>query len=593
MSTRKKSCFFIVFWAIFISVRPAVCAHSGGLPDKKLTKTGAAYSPKEPAYRVRFYNLHLAMDTLALVARPGSSGTVFPIRGRVEMHLEKRRENRSAQNTRGEMMGNEMTEGQKIRGNKDSFWVGLEFDAGPQLLIDSLFIGQHPISFERRGTRVCVDAHSIAAFAQSEFLTLICFFRSDLIPAKKPPWQDGVVVSTDNQGRPWLGMTCQTSGASSWWPCLDRLSEEPDSVLLTFDMPDVGAELLTNGQQQPVEKLPGQRVRYRARVSYPINLYNITFNIGHYASFTLPFRDLKGVERHLEFHMLEDGVQQAKAYFTESQTMMQGFEAVFGPYAFWRDGYKVVETHYWGMEHQSCVAYGNHLKRNKYGFDFILVHESAHEWWGNAVSACRPHDLWIHEGLATWSESRLLEWRHPDSSVYIDYLVGLRERILNRQRVAPATGTNKRKPDTDVYYKAAWMWHSLRHSVPSKSRFDEVLKEFYQHYIYKNLDTRQLTDYWCKQLGEDYKGFFNHYLHKKHLPVLRCRKIASNGKGEHTLKLSYKRVSRDFHMPIHLSEGVCSIGRDQAKSLKVQGNMEEILEGLKRKYLIEVKYKTN
>lgn len=567
-----KSTFFLVFYAFIIASQDAVSRPSP-IPMHSFNGMLTKELPAEPAYRVRYYDLHVEMDTMSLVVPPGRSRAVLPIRGRVGMHLE--------------------WQGSRRDGQIHAVWPKIEFDAGQQIVIDSVFIDGRPCRHQRRGGRVFVDAALLSVSTLNTAINLTAYFHSELIPAVNPPWKDGVVVATDSNERPWLGMTCQTSGASSWWPCMDRRTDEPDSVRLTFDLPDRGAVLVTNGHQWPAEPLHGDRIRYRSVVSNPINLYNITFNIGHYESFKLPYRDPNGVDRSLEFHMLEGGVEQAKAYFVEAQTMMQGFEALFGPFAFWRDGYKVVETPYWGMEHQSCVAYGNKLTRNQYGFDFILVHESAHEWWGNAVSACRPHDLWIHEGLATWSESRLLEWRYPDSLLYIDYMMGLRDRIQNQQAVAAKSGTHKRHLDTDIYYKAAWMWHSLRHSLPSKARFDEVLQQFYQQYIYKNLDTRALTDFWCKQLGGPYEGFFNHYLRKKHLPILVCDKIGVDSAGVHTLKVRYKRVSKEFHMGIDLGDGVISPHRRINTIVQVRGDLERMSDDLKRKYLIEVQLKNH
>lgn len=569
----KKSCFFVVFCAIIFAFHPANCSPALGAFNSDMQDCQSDDRSTGMSYRVQYYDLHMILDTLALIRQSDLNQAVFPIRGCVDMHLAITGMNQAAIKQRPRSV--------------------LEFDAGPQLVIDSLFVDQQQQAFRHHESRVQVDLESYTRKNVNAPCILSVYFHSRLIPAVKPPWEDGVVVSSDDRGRPWIGMTCQTSGASSWWPCMDRLSTEPDSVRLTFDLPQNGAVLLTNGQQTPAEPLPDGRMRYRSLVSYPINLYNITLNIGHYESFTLPYRDSQGKDRSLAFHMLAGRAEQAKTYFTEAQTMMEGFEQVFGPYAFWRDGYKVVETPYWGMEHQSCVAYGNHFKRNKYGFDFILVHESAHEWWGNAVSACRPHDLWIHEGLATWSESRLLEWRYPDSSLYFDYMVGLRDRIHNKQPVASKKGTHKRHLDTDVYYKAAWMWHGIRHSVPSKSRFDEVLRQFYQQFCYKNLDTRVLTNFWCTQLGASYAGIFDHYLFRKHLPVLVCNNIGIDSEGVYTLKTHFKRVSKEYQMGIDFGGGHFTPQSRKKTMVQVRGDLENMLANLQRKYLIEVQLKNH
>jgi len=613
-----KCCFFIVFTAIVVTFSPSASlalnreniTYVTIIPAQIITDSLEAVKVKQcpnrnepvsggkPGLRVSHYDLHVVFDTLALVTLPGLKMPVFPIRGKVVIHCKPGSAQPAVPLTpageRETNINHSSVTGTGIR-TKNAKESGrnkrIEINAGPQIEVDSVFIGPIPVTFRRKGSQIHVKVPDDFRVNSDKGMSVTLHYRARLQAARKPPWEDGVVVSADSAGRPWIGMTCQTSGASLWWPCLDRLSEEPDSVRLVFDLPAGSPQLVTNGRNFAPEPLSGNRTRYRALVSYPINLYNITFNIGHYTRFELPYRDVNGQSRNLEFRMLSTGVQQATDHFREAQSMLQGYEQLFGPFAFWNDGYRVVETPYWGMEHQSCVAYGNHLKRNAYHFDFILVHESAHEWWGNSVSACRPHDLWIHEGLATWAEARLLEWRHPDSTVHLQYLDGLRSRIRNRQSVAAPPGTHKRKLDTDIYYKAAWMWHSLRHSVPRVTMFDSLLRQFYHHYSYKTLDTRRLVDDWCRQIGDDYTGFFRHYLYRRRLPILEYRTGKGREDSAEYLELRYRRVSADFCLPLNLGLGMrVSVGRRWTKT-KIWDGAEYHITQLEAFHLIELKSK--
>ena len=142
--------------------------------------------------------------------------------------------------------------------------------------------------------------------------------------------------------------------------------------------------------------------------SYPINNYNVTLNIGDYVhiedDYTYPDDD----ELALDYYVLSYNEAKAKEHFGQVKPMLECFDQYLGKYPFMQDGFALVETPYLGMEHQGAIAYGNDYLPGYRGsdysmigldFDYIIIHETGHEWYGNSVSCKDMADLWIHEGF--------------------------------------------------------------------------------------------------------------------------------------------------------------------------------------------------
>ena len=219
--------------------------------------------------------------------------------------------------------------------------------------------------------------------------------------AKNPPWDGGFIWSKDSLGNPWIDVACEGTGASLWWPCKDHLSNKPDSMRMTFDVPE-GLMCVSNGRLRAETKLNNGFTRFTWFVSKPIINYDVTLNIADYAHISDYYLNGKDTLT-LDYYVLKYNEEKARKHFEQVKPMLACYEKFFGKYPFYTDGYKLVESTYWGMEHQSCVAYGNHYQNNNFGFDFIIIHESAHEWWGNSLSCSDAADMWLHEAFATYA----------------------------------------------------------------------------------------------------------------------------------------------------------------------------------------------
>ncbi|MGZ5281375.1 MAG: M1 family metallopeptidase [Bacteroidia bacterium] len=378
--------------------------------------------------------------------------------------------------------------------------------------------------------------------------------------AVKPPWEGGFVWAKDSLKRPWAAVACEQLGASSWWPCKDDLSDEPDSVDLAFYVPK-GMFCVSNGQLVNISQENENFTSYHWRVSYPINIYNITLNIGYYQHFTDNFtsehKDANGrnITYPVDYYFLDYNINKAKAFFADTiyartKNMLKIFEKRFGVYPFYRDGYALVETPYWGMEHQGAVAYGNNFKLNFYGFDFILVHESGHEWWGNAVSCKDAGDMWIHESFTTYAEA-----------LYVEYTVGYQKSINyllmqkpNIENVNPVQGPRNinfhARTDNDIYYKGSWMLHTLRSVLNNDSLWFGMLYGLQKEYQYKTIATEDVITYMEKYSGKNLKPFFAQYLYETRLPVLQF--LVQNNKGKSRLKYRWFGTVDGFNMPVEV-----------------------------------------
>ncbi|MCF8254363.1 MAG: M1 family metallopeptidase, partial [Bacteroidia bacterium] len=240
---------------------------------------------------------------------------------------------------------------------------------------------------------------------RGENFELIIHYGGKPVIAKRPPWEGGLVWKKDKQGRPWIGVACEQVGANLWWPLKDHLTAEPDSMQMTFIVPD-GLTAVSNGLLIN-KNTEGPKDTFTYKVSYPINTYNATFYIGNFEHFSTVYD--RGENKKLHFYVLDYNLEKAQEHFKQTTKIISAYERLFGEYPFWNDQYKLVESPFEGMEHQTAIAYGNGYKNNAQGVDYIILHESAHEWWGNAISVKDYADIWIHEGMATYSEALFME----------------------------------------------------------------------------------------------------------------------------------------------------------------------------------------
>ena len=381
-------------------------------------------------------------------------------------------------------------------------------------------------------------------------------FSGRMRKALNPPWDGGFVFQKDPNGKPWLGLACQGLGASSWWPCKDHLSDEPDEMTISVDAP-YGLMAVANGTL--VQKISMEnKLRWVWKVHYPINTYNVTLNIGDYEfwSDTLFMDNQKPLP--LRYYVLRSHLLQAKKHFQQVKPILRCFEKLMGPYPFPKDGFALVETAYLGMEHQSAIAYGNQFNIGYLGydrsglgldFDFIIAHETAHEYWGNHVSTVDQADLWIHEAFATYTEAMLVECLYGKAFAEV-YVQSWRADVQNKKPMLPPYHVNA-QPPTDIYYKGALMLHTLRHFIQNEETWQHLWLALQKEFGMKTTTTQVFTDFISSYLKTDLTWFFDHYLKWSGPPVFEYQ--LEKRQNQWHLGYRWHTVYTDFRLPIQIS----------------------------------------
>lgn len=352
--------------------------------------------------------------------------------------------------------------------------------------------------------------------------------------AKNPPWDGGFIWTKDETGKEWVSVACQGLGASAWWPCKDYQDDEPDEgVSLNITYPK-GPMIVSNGRmyEEPYTYTDAATGEERQgaiwEVKNPINTYNVTFYIGDYIHWSDTMQGEKG-NLTLDFYALKHNEVKARRQFTEAKQMLHCFEDRMGPYPFYEDGYKLVEAPFLGMEHQSAVAYGNEYKQGYLGrdrsnsgygllFDFIIVHESGHEWYGNNITAKDIADNWIHEGFTTYTEALFLECYYGKDTAFA-YTTGQWKNIRNDRPVIDKYGVNDSGPG-DKYDKGSAVVHMVRMMMNDDAKFRNMLRDMNKTYYHKTLSSNELEDYISRYTGLNLKTFFDQYLRTDKIPEI-------------------------------------------------------------------------
>ena len=399
-------------------------------------------------------------------------------------------------------------------------FVNFQLDLFDNLRVEKIVHRGKAVKFEREGHAIFVQLEKTLAPGSLDSVRV--FYSGKPRVAPKAPWDGGFVWSQDEHGRPWVGVACEGLGASVWWPLKDHLADEPDSVSAAFETPE-NLVCVSNGRKIAETRLGDGFVRTVWKTRAPINSYNLTVNIADYAHFSDTLNGENGVLT-LDYYVLSDRLGKAQKHFKQVKPMMRCYEKHFGPYPFYEDGYKLVETPYWGMEHQSCVAYGNNYKNDAvFNFDFIIIHETGHEWFGNSVSTDDHGELWIHEALTTYAEAVYLECRY-DYPTAVNYLRRQKERI---QFVEPIQGPRDVNFDafatSDMYMKGAWMFHTLRSVVADDDRWFRTLRKFCTDFHRKSVRSKTVVEWFGRELTgkpDGLQSFFDVYLNAVQPPTL-------------------------------------------------------------------------
>lgn len=433
----------------------------------------------------------------------------------------------------------------------------LVLDLNANFTVDSVrwrASGDTLLAFDVVGGRIWIDLP--AQLQAGDTAEAEVFYRGLPKVSSNPPWDDGFVWTTSAGGAPWAGVACETEGGDAWWPCKDHPSDEPDSVRLRFRVPD-SLVCVSNGVLVDTVGHPDGTRTFEWFVSNPINNYNVTFYLGDYVRIPITYVSVTGSPVPAEWWFLPGSVAQANAHVPLFLDELRFLEETFGPFPSRADKYSICEAPYWGMEHQSAVAYGNGFNVNSYGFDYIHLHEVAHEWWGNLVTAKDWSDVWIHEGVACYTEALRAEDLDGAAS-YRSYLAGIRG--FGNGVVAPRdTLTASEGFVGPVYYKGAWVLHTLRYCLGDSAFFRLLRRWAYpdpaMEGVTDGTQTRLATTDDFLAIAESVSGkalgwFWEVYLRRAGIP-----RLASGIVGD-TLHLRwYVENDLDFPLPVDVALG--------------------------------------
>lgn len=422
----------------------------------------------------------------------------------------------------------------------------IQLDLNPALGVDRILLGTTPLKYEREAGAVFVD------FPQT--LKAGRVYSIDFYYSGHPEESGrfgGITFRKDPAGRDWVNTSCQDVGASVWWPNKDQWHDEVEEMRISVAVP-AGLTDVSNGRFVGKTDLGDGYTRWDWHVQYPINNYNVSLNVGSYVHFA---DRLAGMP--LDFYVLPENLEKARRQFAQSRGTLEAFGHYFGEYPFKRDGYKLIEVPYSGMEHQSAVTYGNrfangYLERDwtEVGisprFDFIIVHETAHEWFGNAVTASDRSDMWIHEGWGTYLECLYVEYMYGRED-YLKYTNGYKAKVQNRLPIIPARGVNATPPG-DQYFKGALFLHTLRSVVDDERLWRSLLRDFYRTFRYRNIMTEDVVEFFNRRTGRDLTPVFNQYLRRAALPALELK--FDEARGE--VSYRWRADEPGFDMPVRV-----------------------------------------
>jgi aminopeptidase N len=406
----------------------------------------------------------------------------------------------------------------------------IQIDLQEPMIIDSVLLLSAPIPFVRDQNMYWVTINSsndeLKNYLQKK--TVKIYFHGKPKIARNPPWDGGWIWEKDANKNPFISVACQGLGASVWYPCKDIQSDEPnDGCSLNIIVPD-SLMAISNGRLLKTSKYGSSKTLYSWLVTAPINNYNIVPYIGKYTHLQDSFQGLKG-KLDLDYWVLSDHAQLAIKQFKDVKKMLTAFEYWFGPYPFYEDGYKLVEAPHLGMEHQSAIAYGNKFRNGYLGidlsgsgwglkWDFIIVHESGHEWFANNITTADIADMWVHEGFTCYSETLFTEYYFGKEAAD-SYLQGLRKNIINDEPIIGPYGVNK-EGSGDMYYKSANMLHTIRQIINDDKKFRALLIGMNEKFYHSIVTTSEIESFINHFTQIDFSKIFNQYLRTTKIPTL-------------------------------------------------------------------------
>jgi len=420
----------------------------------------------------------------------------------------------------------------------------IQLDLFANLNVDRIVFGSTDLKYEREFNAVFVDFPQVLKRGRTYEIA----FHYSGNPTETGRF-GAVAFKKDPSGHHWINTACQHIGASVWWPNKDQYRDEVEEMRLSVAIPSDLVDV-SNGRFLGKTDLGDGYTRWDWHIHYPINSYSVSLNIGNYVHFTDSVDGLP-----LDFYCLPESLDKARRQFPQAKSMVQAFQKYFGKYPFKKDGYKLIEVPYSGMEHQSAVTYGNrfangYLERDWTGvgistkFDFIIIHESAHEWFGNSVTASDVCDEWIHEAWGTYAEGVYVEYMFGKADA-LKYLNGYKTKVRNREPIVPPCGVNKTPPQ-DMYFKGALFINTLRGVVNDDGRWWKIVRAFYNRFKYKNIATADVVRFFNNTSGKDLTPLFDQYLRHTAIPVLELQ----FGEADGTVSYRWKADEEAFAMPV-------------------------------------------
>lgn len=432
----------------------------------------------------------------------------------------------------------------------------LQIDLFENMIIDRILLNDQELDYQREANAVFVKFPTLQKAEQQG--SIVVHYHGKPTVASNAPWDGGFVWAEDKKGREWIAVACEGDGASLWWPNKDHLSDEPDSMLISLTVP---SELMAvaNGNLREVEE-GDKYTRYDWFVSYPIDNYNVTLNIGHYTQFSDTYYAADGDSLALDYYVIDYNEERARKHFQQVHSVLACFEQYLDKYPFWEDGFALVETPYLGMEHQSAIAYGNQYMRGYLGgmiprdmdWDYIIVHETGHEYFGNSIGVADLAEMWVQESFTTYLEAVYVEYTMSYEDA-VRYLVKQQLYIYNQEPIIGPPGVNWEDwSGSDHYFKGAWVLHTLRHAIGDDELWWAIFKGFYQQHALSIVNTQDFIDYVNKQTGKEWNAFFQQYLHYPQPPVLEYQ-LKQQGK-KLNVRYRWAADAADFDMPILLGK---------------------------------------
>ncbi|WP_445713129.1 M1 family metallopeptidase [Flavobacterium sp.] len=425
----------------------------------------------------------------------------------------------------------------------------IQMDLFENMKVDSIVWNANKLNYTRDNDAVFIDFTEKLVSKSNHKLKF--YYSGNPIIARNAPWDGGFVFSKDNAGKDFIAVAVQGTGASLWYPVKDSQSDEPDNgASIKVAVPN-GLMNVSNGRFLGSQDLKNGYTRWDWEVKNPINNYTITVNIADYVHIQDKMPDLD-----LDYYVLRENEAKAREHFMEVKPMMECFQSKFGRYPFWEDGYKLVETPYLGMEHQSAVAYGNMYKKGYMGFDlsgtgvgmffdYITIHETGHEWFGNSITSSDIADMWIHEGFTTYSETVFIECI-KGYDIAMKYVNGQAKNVKNDKPIIGQYGVNN-EGSGDMYFKGSLLLNTLRHIIGDDEKWWQLLYNYSETFKKQIITSDTVIDYFNKASGMNLTPVFRQYLYTNQVPT-----FVYNVKGDY-LYYSWDNANEDFNMPIDIA----------------------------------------